>query len=71
MLQKKDWLLIVGLVVAFLGFECLPHGQSLLPKSSLSLFNQSSARGAFLSFGFITLLFGLVIVGISLFLRRK
>ena len=71
MLQKKDWLFIVGLAVAYFGFECLPHGQISYPKSNLSLFDQSSDRGAFLSFGAITLLVGLVIVGISLFLRRK
>ena len=71
MIQAKDWVLITGLVVAFFGYECLPHGQNLDAHNNTSLFAQSASGGAFLSFGGITLLIGILIVVISFFLPRK
>lgn len=71
MLQAKDWVAIAGVVVACLGYECLPHGQAANAKHATSLFAQSSSGGAFLSFGFLMLGLGLVIIVISLFIPRR
>jgi hypothetical protein len=70
-LQTKDWVLIAGVVIACLGYECLPHGQEANAKLNTSLFAQSSAAGAFLSFGFLTLAFGLLVIFISFFVPRR
>ena len=70
-LQTKDWVLIAGVVIACLGYECLPHGQEANAKLNTSLFAQSSASGAFLSFGFLTFAFGLLVIFVSFFLRRR
>jgi hypothetical protein len=71
MIQAKDWVLITGLFVAFLGYECLPHGQNLDGHNNNSLFAQSASGGAFLSFGSITLMVGILIVVLSFFLPRR
>ena len=71
MIQAKGWVLITGLVVAFLGYECLPHGQDLDAHNNTSLFAQSSSGGAFLSFGGITLAVGILIVVLSFCLPRR
>lgn len=71
MIYTKDWILIAGLVVAFLGWECLPHGQHLNAENNASLFAQSSSRGAFFSFGGITLAAGTLIVIVSFFIPRR
>ena len=71
MIQAKDWVLIIGLVVAFLGYESLPHGQNLDAHNNTSLFAQSASGGAFLSFGSITLMVGILIVVLSFFLPRR
>ena len=70
-LQAKDWVLITGVVVVCLGYECLPHGQEANAKLNTSLFAQSASGGAFLSFGFLTLAFGLLIIFISFFVPRR
>jgi hypothetical protein len=59
----KQWLVGIGAVVAFFGWECMPHGQSLHPENFLSLFAKSSDAGTFLSFGAI-----LLIIGIGIFI---
>jgi len=71
MLQVKDWILIAGLVLAFLGYECLPHGQHLNAEQNGSLFDQSASGGAFLSIGGIMLSFGALVVIISFFIPRR
>ena len=71
MIQAKDWILIAGLVVAFLGYECLPHGQHLDAHNNTSLFAQSASRGAFFSFGGVTLAVGVLIVIVSFFIPRR
>ena len=71
MLQAKDWVLIAGVAVATIGYQCLPHGQSVNPKQNLSLFAQSADAGAFLSVGFTVIGIGLLIVCISFFIPRR
>ena len=71
MLQIKDWVLIVGIVVAYLGYECIPTGQSVNPKLNLSFFAQTADAGGFLSTGLIMLAIGLLIAVGSFFIPRK
>lgn len=67
----KQWLIGIGIVVACLGWECLPHGQSLLPNHFLSLFAKSSDTGAFIPFGTVLLIVGacLLLAGLLLPIR--
>jgi hypothetical protein len=71
MLRAKDWILIVGIVVAALGYEQLPHGQELNAKLSTSLFAQSAGAGAFTSTGGIMLVAGLMIVVASALIPKR
>ena len=71
MLGAKDWVLIVGIAVACLGYRCLPHGQQANAENNLSLFAQSAGVGAFMHIGFIVLGVGLLIIGISLLIPRR
>jgi hypothetical protein len=71
MLQVKDWVLIAGVVVTCLGYECLPHGQSVSPPNNLSFFTQSADAGVFKSFGFLILLSGLLLIIVGLIVPRK
>ena len=71
MLQAKDWVLIAGIGITFLGFEAIPHGQSSNPKNNLSLFAQLASSGIFASVGFWTLLLGLLVICVSLFIPRR
>ena len=71
MIQAKDWVLIAGLLVAFFGYECLPHGQDLDAHNNTSLFAQSASGGAFFSFGGVTLGIGVLIVIVSFFIPRR
>jgi len=71
MIQAKDWVLITGLVIGFLGYECLPHGQNLDAHNNTSLYAQSASGGAFLSFGALTLASGVLIVVLSFFIPRR
>jgi hypothetical protein len=71
MIQAKDWILIIGLVVSFLGYECLPHAQHLDAENHTSLFAQSASGGAFFSFGSVMLAVGLLIVTLSFFIPRR
>jgi hypothetical protein len=65
-MQVKDWIITVGVVVASLGYECLPHGQSADANDNLSFFAQSADAGVFKSFGFLTLVIGVFIVVVGL-----
>lgn len=71
MLQTKDWVLIAGIAITFLGFECMPHGQSINPKNNLSTFAQFADAGAFTSIGFLTAVLGLLIIYVSFLLPRR
>ncbi len=71
MIQAKDWVLISGLVVAFLGYECLPHGQNLDAHNNTSLYAQSAGSGAFLSLGGLALACGILLILLSFFLPRR
>ena len=71
MLQAKDWVLIAGVAVATIGYQCLPHGQSVNPKMNLSLFSRAADAGAYLSVGFTVGCIGLLIICISFFIPRR
>ncbi len=67
----KDWILGIGVVIACLGWMCLPLGEEAGPKRILSVFTRSVDAGAFVSTGFVLLLVGAVIIGLSLLIRRR
>jgi hypothetical protein len=71
MLRAKDWVLIVGVIVATLGYEFLPHGQELNAKLNTSAFAQLAGAGAFTSAGGITLVAGLMIILVAAFIPKK
>ena len=71
MLQAKDWIIGAGVVIVCLGYECLPHGQSISPPNSLSFFVQSADSGVFKSFGFPILAIGALLIVIGLVIPRK
>jgi len=71
MTSAKGCILAIGLVVGFLGYECLPHGQSADPENNLSVFAQSADVGAYKSFGFVMMVVGGIIVIVGLIVPSK
>jgi hypothetical protein len=71
MLDARDWVQIVGFVMAATGYLCLPHGQSANAEENLSLFAQSANSGAFPFIGIVLLGVGVVIIGLSFLVPRR
>lgn len=69
--SAKDWILGTGVITTCLGLYCLPLGQEAGPKRILSIFTRSVDAGAFASIGWALLAGGVVIIGLSLLIRRR
>lgn len=69
--SAKDWVLGIGVVTAALGLMCIPVGLEAGPKHVLSAFKRVSNTGAFASIGWALLTGGVVIIGLSLLIRRR
>lgn len=66
MLTLKNWFIIVGAVLCFLGFMCFPIGFGSSPKGGLSLFNKLADLGAFVGIGGYIFCAGLVVIVLTL-----
>ena len=68
----KAWIIAAGVVVAALGYECMPHGQSLIPDNFSSSFARLADAGTFAPFGVKMMVAGacIVIVGLLTLLKE-
>jgi uncharacterized membrane protein len=71
MLRAKDWILIAGIFISFLGLLCMPAGREASSRSWASVFIRSADTGAFRSLGYLLLIAGFLIIFVSCFLPRK
>jgi len=62
----KTWFLIVGVVLCFLGFMCIPVGFGASPKRNLSLFSNFTDLGTFFQTGIVLLSAGMLVIALTM-----
>jgi len=67
----KIWITAAGVAITALGYECTPHGQSLVPDNFSSSFARLADAGAFAPLGFRMMVAGVCIFIIGLLIPLK
>jgi hypothetical protein len=64
----KNWVQVVGIVIALIGLGALPLGIGVSPKRDTNFFNNLADTGMFIKYGFLLILIGIVVLIVSAFI---
>lgn len=67
----KQWIVGTGVVIAALGYQCIPTGKSLMPDHFLSSFAQLSDTGTVMPVGLLMMIAGICLIVVGFLIPQK